>query len=166
MNASKAINHEEHSRATGRGSQCVLVEVEPHHLLVPRTLVAEVVRYEGAALVASANPDIRLFFWRGFQVPVLNSTLIHAECVEPDGEDCKIIVFYGLSNHTKLPYYGVVASRNPHLVAVTEGNVVLSGDQQNLSAAQGAIVTVEGETAIIPKVDYLEKFIFENGLAA
>lgn len=166
MNASLGSNLETGSARgtiTERG-QCLLVKLEPRQLLVPRVLVAEVVRHDVSALVATAHRDIRLFSWRGFRVPVLNAAVIHADCVQASGEDSKIVVFYGLSNQSRLPYYGVVASRNPRVVMVTEANVQPCGDQQQLPAAQGAVVTVGEDNAIIPKVDYLEKFILDSGV--
>jgi chemotaxis signal transduction protein len=164
MQASAQLNDEfsdEPNHVAEKG-RCLLIRVDSHQLIVPRTLVAEVIRYEGSTLMTTAHPDIKLFNWRGFQVPLLNTRLINPACSQETTDDSKLILFHGLLNHGKLPYYGFVVSRNPRLVMVTEDSVVVRGDQQDLLPSESARVTVEEEAASIPKVDFLEKFILDN----
>jgi chemotaxis signal transduction protein len=164
MQASVQLNDDfsdEQSYLVEKG-RCLLIRIDQYQLIVPRTLVAEVIRYEGSTLVNTAHPDIKLFHWRGFQVPLLNSRLINAACAQDTTDDSKIILFHGLLNHGKLPYYGFVVSRNPRLVTVSEDSVVMRGDQLDLLPSESARVTVEDEAASIPKVDFLEKFVLEN----
>lgn len=168
MNASAVIEREQVVEAgdAAEKGRCLLIRMDPILLVVPRTLVAEVVRHEGTALMDTAHPDVKQFNWRGFQVPLLNSAVINPACTLPPTGDSKIILFYGLLNHGKLPWYAFVASRNPRLVKATENSVLACGDQQDLLATESARVTIDDETAIIPKVDYLERFILDHCFAA
>jgi chemotaxis signal transduction protein len=153
------FNEEIHGLERGR---CLLIKVDPIQLIVPRALIAEVIRYEGVALINTASPQVKLFNWRGLQVPLLDNAVINSTCSKETNEDSKIILFHGLLNHSKLPYYGFVATRNPRLIMVNEENIAAFGDQQDLHPSESAKVALADESAIIPKVDFLEKFILEN----
>lgn len=144
-------------------SYCLTLHVEPLVLIVPRILVAEVMGLDGVNFSSSINRDIRIFEWRGYNVPLISGSVLNPSCKDVEVEDSKVVLLHGVLNHDKLPYYAVMVSRNPRLVQVSEDNIIAAEDD-NLQAAELQKVLLEGEPAIIPKVDYLEKYIHDNCL--
>ncbi|MDT8397069.1 MAG: hypothetical protein RQ899_00430 [Pseudomonadales bacterium] len=150
------------TRDEGR-SHCLLIRAESLQLIVPRILVAEVIDLEGMEFVASLNPGIRIFFWRGYQVPLISSTVFgQAGQVDSAGHS-KIIILHGVFNHDRLPFYAFIASANPRLVVVSRASIEEQAQQYQGRGADVLMpVLVDGKEAAIPKVDPVEQYIYSS----
>lgn len=145
-------------RMNGR---CLLITLEPVKLIVPRILVAEIIHSEGVTMSSSLSRNVRIFEWRGYQVPLLSPPVINPRCPDVSGEDVKFVIFHGLFNRAKLPYYAIPVSRNPRIIVVTDENISERVEPKPQPSDLLA-VTVEEESAVIPRVDCLEQYIIEN----
>ena len=150
------------SVASGNTSgRCLLIGLDPVQLIVPRILVAEIIHSEGVEISSSLNRHVRIFEWRGYQVPLLSSAIINPQCRDSAGEALKFIIFHGLFNRARLPYYAIAVSRNPRIVVASFENITERSDVA-LQPSELMAVTVDAESAVIPRVDYLEKYVIEN----
>lgn len=146
-------------------SNCLLIRVDKLQLIVPRILVAEVVDLEGITFSSSLNKDIKLFEWRDYQVPLVSSSVLGPDCSTQIQRHSKIIVFHAVLNRDRLPFYALIASTNPRLIAVSAATIAEHADQQNQASTATDIlmpVVVEGEMAVIPRVHQIEQIILDS----
>jgi hypothetical protein len=145
-----------------RTSHCLLIQVDPVRLMVPRIMVAEVINYEGVEFSSSLNRDIRIFEWRGFQVPMISAAIVNPRCRGSTATLNKIVLFHGLSNRERLPFYAFGVAGNPKLVVVSAAAVEEDGEQSEGLDGELCRVRLADEPAVIPDVDHFEKFIYSN----
>ena len=144
----------------GRESNCMLLTLNSSRLLVPRNIVAEVVRYSFLRFTQDPRSGLEFFDWRGRQVPHVRSELLGALADPEVNDDTKVAVFHGLRNRDLLPYYGFTISGSPRLLRVTESDVVQI-EENELQSGELMRVTVDKGEACIPKVDYIETSLIE-----
>ncbi len=138
---------------------CMLLTIDALRMLVPRTIVAEVL---GATLLEFArdeNNGLDFFEWRGRRVPLLGAVIGATRAVEIT-EESKVAIFHGLKNQQLLPYYGFVISRSPRLLRVSDGDLEEVTAAQ-LHPAELMRIRVEGNEACIPKVDHFEHILID-----
>lgn len=154
----------------GQSSSCLLIRLNSVQLLVPRILVAEVVDLEGLTLSSSLNREIKIFEWRGHQVPLVSATVFQQknDSVQPSiSAQSKVIVVHGVLDHERLPFYSFVASGNPRLVVVSAELLKPrdeEGNDSNASVLMPVLLGREGaqEEVFIPRVDHVENYIHGN----
>ena len=144
-----------------RSSHCLLIQVEPLRLIVPRILVAEVINFEGVAFSSSLNRDIRIFEWRGYQVPLLAAGAVNPRCRDSGAPPVKIVLLHGLHSRDRLPFYAIGAGGNPKLVLVNDSALECDAGAQ-LAGGELCRARVSGEDVVVPDIDHLEKFIYSN----
>lgn len=141
---------------------CLLIQVDPINLLVPRVLVAEVVQFNASVLSDSVNDDIDILEWRSRQVPMIKPQLINPLCLGEITENSKVLVFHGLLDSEKLPFFALLCSKNPRLIQFSAESIVADDNVEKVNFGELQSVLVNGETAVIPKVDFLERYILDN----
>ncbi len=106
-----------------------------------------------------------MFEWRDYQVPLVSANVLSADCSTQIQRHSKIIVFHAVLNRDRLPFYALIASTNPRLIAVSATTIAEHADQQNQPSTSADIlmpVIVEGEMAVIPRVHQIEQIILES----
>lgn len=148
----------ERAHGAAREGNCLLLTLNTRRLLVPRNIVAEVVRH--SFLRFSQDPDSGLgyFEWRGRRVPHLKCEVLGEESEPEVDDDTRVAIFHGLRNRELLPFYGFTISGSPRLLRVSEDDL-MHINVAELHPAELMRVGVDQEEAYIPKVDH-----FENGL--
>lgn len=144
----------------------LLMTAENMRMLVPRSIVAEVI---GASLLEFATDEasgLTTFLWRGRRVPLLRAAVPVDTPAAPQrsGEqpdETKVAVFHGLKQQQQLPFYGCLVAGSPRLLRLEEGDLE-ELDGVTLQPAELMRVRVEGADASIPKVDQLESTLIER----
>ena len=140
---------------TGRVGNCMLLTLNSLRMLVPRNIVAEVVRYSFLRFTRDADSDLEYFDWRGRRVPHVKSAALCGDAEPEVNEDTKVAVFHGLRNRDLLPYYGFTISGSPRLLRVSEADITQL-DTATMHPAEVMRVTIDQGEACIPKVDHIE----------
>lgn len=150
--------------APGQDScQCLLVRVGSTQLLVPRILVVEVVGGEQFDIRPAPDGSLVTLTWRGHQVPLLSPAVLQADSADLSsaglpGAQGKIVVFHGLLDKARLPYYALAVDSNPKLLEVSADTL-----REDESAAPGPMqlmrVLLGDSSAFIPRVDHLERHL-------
>jgi hypothetical protein len=73
-----------------------------------------------------------------------------------DIDETKVIIFHGLLDNARLPYYGMTVPSNPKLIQVEAHNICEDDEAGAPEAGELMRIKLEGVAASIPKVDYLE----------
>jgi hypothetical protein len=142
-----------------REGNCMLLAFDTAQMLLPRNVVAEVIRHAFVSL--EQHPaGLQQFEWRDRHVPLLEHEELAALCAVQPGDETRIAVMHGLKDQRKLPFYGIAIARSPKLLRVSEKDIaVVECDQ--LGRAELMRVRLEEGEAFIPRVDYLENLILE-----
>jgi hypothetical protein len=135
-------------------------------ILVPRSIVAEVI---GASLLEFSVDEasgLTTFLWRGRRVPLLRAAAAGDAAVVPQRsggqpDETKVAVFHGLKQQQQLPFYGCVVAGNPRLLRLEESDLA-ELECTELQPAELMRVRVEGEEASIPKVDQFESTLIDR----
>lgn len=149
-------------RKSGKSPEvhCMLVPVEPELLLLPTSVMAEVIDYGEPDPIDSAPPWLLgRVEWEKRQVPVFSfSALINGTEVEDATSRSKIMILKSLSDSARVPYLGVVLGDLPRPVKIRENDIVESGDEKK-SLGVFSRIELEEEEAIIPDLDRLTHLV-------
>ena len=148
---------------TEQGQQkasCMLLGISDKHMLVPRTIVAEVVRYSFINFRRDEIRGVSSFEWRGCQVPHLESNVVGSKEDAEIDDEARVVIFYGLKDSQKLPFYGMTVRRSPQLVQVGDEDLE-ELESESLHPGELMKVRVKEVDAFIPKVDHLENSLLK-----
>lgn len=153
----------EQDQQTGQSQQkasCMLLGINDKYMLVPRTMIAEVVRYSFIKVHKDEIRGINAFEWRGCQVPHLESNVIGNGEADKIDDEARVVIFYGLKDSKKMPFYGLTISRSPQLVQV--GNADLEEfTPETVHPGELMNVRIKDVEAFIPKVDHIENTLLK-----
>lgn len=139
----------------------VMLPITGGHVLVPGTMMAEVITFARPDPVADAPAWLlgRLA-WRGWGLPVLAfSVLTGAAPAEPT-ENTRVAILKALGGHPRLPYLGVLTQGFPRLTLISNDLLVTDGE----AAGEWPMgvreqVRVREELAWIPDLAAVEKLV-------
>ena len=139
---------------------CMLIPTEQETLLLPTSVMAEVIDYQPPRPTEDAPPWLLgQVDWENRQVPVFCfGALINA--TEPDAvsKRTKIMVLKSLSESARVPYLGLLMNDLPSPVQVKENALQETGDEKK-SLGVFSRVRFEDEDAIIPDMDRLAHLV-------
>jgi chemosensory pili system protein ChpC len=139
----------------------LLVPLHENHLIVPRSCVAEAIRYT-APEKGSDDPDwlrghVR---WHEMQVPVISfESLAGFESTEPSGRT-RIIVLNPTSMRLEGGFIAILAQGFPQMVRINE-DVILYDNEYSPPTGAPVICQVKmmNEHALIPDIEQLEETV-------
>ena len=141
-------------------ASCMLLGISDKHMLVPRNIVAEVVRYSFITFRKDEIRGIDSFEWRGCQVPHLAGNVVGSKQDADIDDEARVVIFYGLKDSKKLPYYGMTIRRSPQLVQVGDEDLE-EMEAVDLHPGELMKVRIKDVDAFIPKVDHLENSLLK-----
>ena len=136
---------------------CVIIPMNGRQLLLPNVTIAEVVDY--ASTDAPANTPEWLvghLNWRGLDLPVISYDAANGDTLTIPGDNRgRIVVLNTISDHhQRVPFIALVTQGIPSQARLTEEQIRrLDGEAGPADLMQ---VEVEGDTAWIPNLEYLE----------
>jgi chemosensory pili system protein ChpC len=134
--------------------RCMLIPLRDGRILLPHTLVAEVIDYRPPEPI-EAGPDWFLgqVDWRWVALPLVSwETLMEADQQEP-GRRARIVALYGMKLQ-QVPYLGLVSAGIPRLVHVHQDNLSSISDPVSgeYCVARGQL---DDDTFWVPDLDAL-----------
>ena len=169
MNAQSNTKADQHSRSDENAllkvdqqkSSCLLLGLNELNMLVPRALVAEVIKYAFVEIKHDETTGLNSFDWRGCQVPMVPGDLIGQLDAKEFDEEARVLIFYGLRHPQDLPFYAITATKSPQLLQVGDEDLV-EDIESELQAVELMKIVINGSGAFIPKIDYLENATLES----
>jgi chemosensory pili system protein ChpC len=141
----------------------LLIPLREERLIVPRSCVAEVVRYTPTSEARDDEWLRDTIVWRDREVPVIAFEALLGLDLPSAGGRTRVVVFNPISGAANCPPYGVLAQGFPQMVRVNSEVVQLD---QNYKAADDAPVICRinllSEQALIPDLELLEPRIVES----
>jgi len=136
-------------------------------LLLPTTVMEEVVDFEQPAAIDSAPPWLLGHVqWENRQVPVFSFTaLINGSAVGAVTPRTKIMILKSLTDTGRVPYLGLLLGDLPHPITVKPDDLVETGDDKK---ALGVFkrVALDDREAIIPDLDRVTHLVTHAAFGA
>jgi len=140
---------------------CQLIPLRQLRLIVPRTVVAEVVRYAAPQTQASAPGWMRGFMsWNALRVPVISFEELCGRTPGEPGGRTRIAILNAMSGRLDSGYYGLLTEGFPQLVRVNRE--VLRLDERQEWPVDGPVICqirMINEYPLIPDLERIEALI-------
>ncbi len=136
----------------------LLIPLESERLVVPRSCVAEVVRYSVPS--SDDHPEGWLrgtIKWNNQQIPVISFEALCGDAGTEPGRRTRVVVFNRLGAASDCPNYGIMAEGFPQMVKVNREVVVLDTDYKvKENAPVICQINMLKEHALIPDLEAIE----------
>lgn len=147
--------------------RCLTLPIHGMKLLLPNTVVAEVLEYREIDTAARLPKWVLgILSWRGRNVPVVSfERIVGSDISGIHSHETRFIVCNTLTGNNNIPFIALQIEGIPHLAQVD--NTLLEYDSaitQPAPAAQ-AYLRLQGESVIVPKMDMIEKMIENLGFS-
>ena len=156
-------------RASGRSPEmhCMAIPALGETLLLPTTVMEEVVDFQQPAAIESAPPWLLGHIqWENRQVPVFSFTaLINGSEVGTVTPRSKIMILKSLTDSGRVPYLGLLLGDLPHPITVKPEDLVETGDDKK-SLGVFKRIALEDREAIIPDLDRLTHLVTHAAFGA
>jgi chemosensory pili system protein ChpC len=150
-----------------RDIHCMLIPTLQETLLLPTSVIAEVIDYSQPTPVEAVPPWLLgQVEWEGRQVPVFSfSALINGTDVGDIPARSKILILKSLADSGRVPYLGLVLGGLPRPVQVRKSDLQETGDDKK---ALGVFshVTLGEDSAIVPDLDRLTHLVTHAAFGA
>lgn len=136
---------------------CVLIPVADRQLLLPNVSIAEIVDYAQPEPIKDSPEWLAGYLsWRGLQLPVISYDAANGgTAVAPADMRGRIAVLNTIGeDHSRLPFLAMMTQGIPSQTKLEKDQIVKL--EQTLGPADLMMVEVEGHTACIPNLEYLE----------
>jgi chemosensory pili system protein ChpC len=146
----------------------LLIPLSEDRLIVPRTCVAEVVRFTPPEHEAGAHEwMIGSVNWNGRPLPVVSFEGALGKDVPPPTGRTRVVVFYASTGQLKTGFFGVLTQGFPQLVRVNEDVLQLhSTEGWPKDAPVLCRVKMINEFPLIPDLERLEAMLARESLQA
>ncbi|QSP95415.1 chemotaxis protein CheW [Marinobacter salinisoli] len=142
---------------------CVLIPMNERQLLLPNVSIAEVVDFASSD-PAKDSPDWLAGYldWRGLSLPVISYDAANGGTFMVPGDNRgRIVVLNTIGEqHERVPFLALLTQGIPSQTRLTEDQVVET-DGEN-GPADLMKVEVDGDSAWIPNLEYLEALVLET----
>jgi len=139
---------------------CMLAPTEEDTLLLPTSVMAEVVDFQPPSPMDGTPPWlIGQIEWEKRQVPVFSfCALINGSDMGEIPPRSKIMIIKSLAESGRVPYLGVLLSDLPRMANVEEFDLEQTGDEKK-SLGVFSRIRLEDEDAIVPDLDRLTHLV-------
>ncbi len=136
----------------------VMIPLTDAKILLPNASVSEVITYGDPQPVADA-PEwvLGTITWRGWRIPLLSFSLMAGQAASENTSGAKVAILKALGGSASMPYMALLAQGFPRLTTITEENLLLEGNQEDLPEGVSHVVSVNDEAAFVPDLDGIEE---------
>jgi chemosensory pili system protein ChpC len=140
----------------------LLIPVEDGYLLVPGSVVAEVISFSPPETIPGDTPNWLLgrFDWRGQRIPCISFEGINGSDTLAPASRARLVVLKALGDRPDLAHFAMVAQGIPRLVTVSARGLEAVEDDIGDAPAIITPVLAQGEPAFIPNMRYMEDRIY------
>lgn len=139
----------------------LLLPLEDDNLLLPGTVVAEVVGYVPPEPAGNGSPDWLLgsIDWRGQRVPCVAFESLGGQSVpEGAGARARLVVLKAVGEDPTMPYIAVRTRSIPRLINVEREGLEIRDEEMPPQGIQQAVLA-HGEPALIPDLAAVEGWV-------
>lgn len=136
----------------------LLIPMHGEPLILPNVSVAEIVPLNDIEMMDD-TPGwyIGLVEWRSVKVPLLSFESLNGDALIEPNEFTRMAVINGTQDTAKLPFFAIMVQGIPRLVRVFPEEIGRDSPEDGEGDAEAMHVLVNGEKAVIPDLDKIEK---------
>lgn len=140
----------------------LLIPMEEGVLLLPSSVVAEVVSYSTPEPLPGDYPAWLLgrFNWRGQRIPCVSFEAINGGPAPSPATRARVLVLKALGDRPDLPYFALVSKGIPRLLNIDTAAIETTNDHASDAPAVAMPVMAQGEPAFIPDMRYMEDRVY------
>ena len=140
----------------------VMIPVTGASVLLPNATVSEVITY-GDPQEIEDSPEwvYGITQWRGWRIPLFSFSLLTGQAESESVSGAKVAILKALTGDARMPFMAMLAQGFPRLTAVTEDNLKLDGDQDEMPDGVSHIVMVNEDAALVPDLEGIEAKLLE-----
>jgi chemosensory pili system protein ChpC len=140
----------------------VMIPVTGASVLLPNATVSEVITYGDPQKIEDAPEWVYgITQWRGWRIPLFSFSLLTGQAESESVSGAKVAILKALSGDGRMPFMAMLAQGFPRLTAVTEDNLKLDGDQDEMPDGVSHIVMVNEDEALVPDLEGIEAKLLE-----
>lgn len=146
--------------------RCLVLPLNNVSLLVPNTLVAEVIDYKPSE-AAGQMPDwlTGMLAWRGRNLPVISFERLIGRQTALLNEGRRYVVCNTVNPNSHIPFIALEVQGIPHLVMVKNEMLEPDGKNHQAEPAVLAHLRLNEESVLVPNMEILEKMLVHLGIA-
>lgn len=146
--------------------RCLVLPLYGMSLLVPNTIIAEVIDYKPAE-AAGHMPEwmVGMLSWRGRNVPVISFERLLGQDTGSYHEGHRYIICNTLNGNSRMPFFALEIQGIPHLTMVKNSMLEYDSEGKREPAVLASLRLSE-ESVIVPNIDVMEKMLEHLGIAA
>lgn len=149
------------------GVRCLTLSLNGMSLLLPNTMVAEVSEVLPVNVAANTPEWLSGFVsWRGRTVPAVSFEKLLGQDTAVRHGDNRMVVLNTLNGNPGIPFIAMEIQGLPHLSLLKHGMLEHAENEQRKEPVVLATVRVDGEVAIVPNVDVIERMLQNLGISA
>ncbi len=145
--------------------RCLVLPLNNVSLLVPNTLIAEVIDYK-ATEAAGQTPEwlTGMLSWRGRNVPVISFERLTGRPTSLINEGRRYVVCNTVNPVSQVPFIALEVQGIPHLIMVK--NEMLEHDSKSHQAEPAVLahLRLNEESVLVPNMEVLEKMLVHLGM--
>ncbi len=140
----------------------VMIPLTDAKILLPNATVSEVITYGEPQAVSDAPPWVLgTITWRGWRIPLISFSLMAGQAARENTSGAKVAILKALGGSASMPYMALLAQGFPRLTTITEENLLLEGQQEDLPEGVSHMVNVNDEAAFVPDMDGIEALLLD-----
>ncbi len=138
----------------------MLVPVSNDLLLVPGTMVAEIINWQDVVPEGS-KPDWYLgsISWRGLNIPVVSFERANAEVMNEQQVETRLAVINCIGGNKDLPFYAIPVQGIPRTLKLGAADISAAKTSRNKNSFVKQAVKASGASASIPDFEKLEDIL-------
>lgn len=147
--------------------RCLLLPLHKMMLLVPNTVVAEVMEFKGVESAANMPQWLSgMLSWRGRSVPVISFERLLGLDSATRSEGRRYVICNTLHGSHRVPFFALEVMGIPHLAMVK--NEQLAQDEANVQSEPTILANLRlnEESVIVPNIDVMERMLEHLGIDA
>ena len=147
--------------------RCLSLPLHNMTLLVPNTVVAEVIDYKPPEPAANM-PEWLLgrVSWRGRSIPLLSFEKLLGQEQAFRSEETRYVVCNTLNGNINIPFIALQIEGIPHLNVLDSEMLEMDSEELPPERIIQAYLRMKGESVIVPNLDVLEKMLEHLGISA
>lgn len=136
-----------------------MLRLSSTNLLVPDIMVDEVARPDTLDCVSDCPLWFLGYFnWLDKRLPLISYELLNGGDCDGFSAGCEVAIINGSINPDYLPYYGILLKHPTKFVPLKQKSIAPEFGKQAMRA-EACWTSVDGEAAVIPKVEWIEEHL-------
>lgn len=140
---------------------CMLLPLQQHYLLLPNSLIAEVIPRTGIDIdidTPSADNWLGYVNWREKSLPIIHLEDLLEKDTDAASQSNKLCIINTINTATDIEFYAIPCTGSPQLITLNQAALQLTHDDNN-SPYLHCQIKIGNKVAFIPDLDQLEMAI-------